>query len=84
MQDGEWKVDILLPGSWHGATSALISNRRHSIVVDTGLPHEAHAIIKALELRGLKPTDIQFVINSHFHIDHVSNNALFGRSEILC
>jgi len=35
-----------------------------------------------LELRGLKPTDIRIVINSHFHIDHVSNNKLFPRGEI--
>jgi glyoxylase-like metal-dependent hydrolase (beta-lactamase superfamily II) len=46
------------------------------------MPHEAHQIVKALELRGLRPTDIQMVINSHFHIDHVSNNALFPGSEI--
>ena len=31
---------------------------------------------------GLRPSDIQIVINSHFHIDHVLNNALFPGSEI--
>jgi glyoxylase-like metal-dependent hydrolase (beta-lactamase superfamily II) len=82
MQNSEWKVDVLLAGSWHGATSVLLSKRRHHIIVDTGMPHEAHAIVKALELRGLRPTDIQIVINSHFHIDHVSNNTLFPGSEI--
>ena len=82
MQNSEWKVDVLLPGSWHGATSVLLSKGRHYIIVDTGMPHESHQIAKALELRGLKPTDIQIVINSHFHIDHVSNNALFPGSEI--
>jgi glyoxylase-like metal-dependent hydrolase (beta-lactamase superfamily II) len=46
------------------------------------MPHEAHEIVKALELRGLRPTDIRIVINSHFHIDHVSNNTLFPGSEI--
>jgi glyoxylase-like metal-dependent hydrolase (beta-lactamase superfamily II) len=82
MQNSEWKVDVLLPGSWHGATSVLLSKRRRHIIVDTGMPHEAHAIIKALELRSLRPPDIQMVINSHFHIDHASNNALFPGSEI--
>jgi len=81
MQNSEWKVDVLLPGSWHGATAVLLSNGRH-IIVDTGMPHEAHLIVKALEQRALKPTDIQMVINSHFHIDHVMNNALFPDSEI--
>jgi glyoxylase-like metal-dependent hydrolase (beta-lactamase superfamily II) len=82
MQNSEWKVDVLLPGSWHGATSVLLSNGKHHVIVDTGMPHEEHSIVKALELRGLKPADIRTVINSHFHIDHVSNNRLFPASEI--
>jgi len=82
MQSSRWKVDVLLQGSWRGATSVLLSKGRHHIVVDTGMPHEAHEIVKALELRGLRPTDIRIVINSHFHIDHVSNNTLFPGSEI--
>jgi len=82
MQTSEWKLDVLMPGSWRGATSVLLSQGRHHIIVDTGMPHEARQIVEALELRGLKPTDIRTVINSHFHIDHVSNNALFPCSEI--
>ena len=82
MQNCKWKVDVLLPGSWHGATCVLISNKHHHIIVDTGMPHEAHAIVKALQVRGLRPADIQTVINSHFHIDHVLNNVLFPGSEI--
>ena len=82
MHDSGWKVDVLLPGSWHGATSVLLFDGRHRIIVDTGMPHEAHQIVKALERHGLKPSDIQTVINTHFHIDHVLNNALFTVSEI--
>ena len=77
MQKSEWKVDVLLPGSWHGATSTLLSRGSHHIIIDTGMPHEAHQLMKALKARGLKPADIRTIINSHFHIDHVSNNALF-------
>ncbi len=72
-----WKVEVLLSGSWRGATSVLISNGRHHIVVDTGLPHEVHQLVAALEKRGLKPGDIGTVINTHFHVDHVLNNSLF-------
>ena len=82
MQNSRWKVDVLLPGSWRGATSVLLTKGKHHVIVDTGMPHEAHEIVRALELHGLRPTDIQTVINSHFHIDHVSNNALFTGSEI--
>ncbi len=75
-----WKVEILLPGSWRGATCALISDGLHHVVVDTGLPHEDHQIIKALDTRGLKPSDIGIVVNTHMHIDHVLNNYLFPNS----
>ena len=77
-----WKVDVLLAGSWRGATSVLISNGRHHIVVDTGLPHEAHQLLSALAEKGLKPSDVETVIDTHFHVDHVLNNSLFPSSLI--
>ncbi len=82
MADAAWKVEVLLTGSWRGATSVLLSNGRHHIVVDTGLPHEAHQLVSALERRGLKPEDIGTVINTHYHVDHVLNNSLFPSSVI--
>jgi glyoxylase-like metal-dependent hydrolase (beta-lactamase superfamily II) len=78
----EWKADVLLVGSWRGATSTLLSDGRHHLLVDTGLPHEAHQLVTALEDRGLRPDDIQIIINTHFHVDHVLNNCLFPASTI--
>jgi glyoxylase-like metal-dependent hydrolase (beta-lactamase superfamily II) len=78
----EWKCDVLLTGSWRGATSTLLSAGRHHVVVDTGLPHEAHQLVAALESRGLRPDDISTVINTHLHVDHVLNNYLFPSSTI--
>jgi glyoxylase-like metal-dependent hydrolase (beta-lactamase superfamily II) len=60
----------------------LLSKGHHHIIVDTGMPHEARQIVDALELHGLNTSDIQTTINTHFHVDHVSNNALFPGSEI--
>jgi glyoxylase-like metal-dependent hydrolase (beta-lactamase superfamily II) len=77
MADSGWKVSVLLTGSWRGATSVLLSNQRQHIVVDTGLPHEAHQLLNTLKQRGLAPADVGTVINTHFHVDHVLNNALF-------
>lgn len=82
MGDTGWKVSVLMTGSWRGATSVLLSNRGYHIVVDTGLPHEAHQLVSALAHKGLKPADIGTVINTHFHVDHVLNNALFPASVI--
>lgn len=82
MSNSTWNVDVLLTGSWRGATSVLISNGRYHLVVDTGLPHEAHQLVKALEAKGLRPADISAVMNTHFHVDHVLNNSLFPNTTI--
>lgn len=82
MDQPKWRVDVLLQGSWRGATSVLLRQGRHHIVVDTGLPHEAHQLMKALQERSLAPADIDAVINTHFHVDHVLNNSLFPGSVI--
>jgi glyoxylase-like metal-dependent hydrolase (beta-lactamase superfamily II) len=60
----------------------LLSKGRHHIIVDTGMPHEAREIVEALQRRGLSASDIRTIINTHFHVDHVSNNVLFPASEI--
>jgi len=82
MTENGWKVDVLLAGSWRGATSVLLSAGRRRVVVDTGMPHEAPQLVAALEERQLRPADIDSVINTHFHIDHVLNNSLFSHSTI--
>jgi glyoxylase-like metal-dependent hydrolase (beta-lactamase superfamily II) len=82
MRNPLWKAEVLLPGNWRGATCVLLSDGRRHIVVDTSMSHEAHQLAQALEARGLRPTDIDAVINTHFHIDHVLNNCLFSQSLI--
>ena len=80
--DKSWNTEVLLPGSWRGATCTLLSRGNHHIIIDTGMPHEAHRLLKALERRGLRPGDIRTIINTHFHVDHVLNNCLFPESDI--
>lgn len=82
MSNSQWIVEALLPGSWRNASSVLLSNGNRHLIVDTGMPHEAHQLVQALERRGLKTSDIEAVINTHFHIDHVLNNSLFAKSII--
>jgi glyoxylase-like metal-dependent hydrolase (beta-lactamase superfamily II) len=77
-----WHTEVLLQGSWRGATSVLISNGDLRIVVDTGMPHEGHLLLSALQRKGLNPADIKTLVNTHFHIDHVLNNNLFPSAEI--
>jgi glyoxylase-like metal-dependent hydrolase (beta-lactamase superfamily II) len=82
VKHSSWKTEVLLPGSWRGATSTLLTRGHQHIIVDTGMPHEAHRLLEALERRGLKPSDIRMVVNTHFHVDHVMNNCLFPQSDI--
>lgn len=82
MEKSQWKVEVLLAGSWRGATSVLLSHDQFHIVVDTGLPHEEHQLLSALKKRGLQPGDIHMVVNTHYHVDHVMNNCLFPCSVI--
>jgi glyoxylase-like metal-dependent hydrolase (beta-lactamase superfamily II) len=83
MKKTNWKVDVLLPGSWRGATTVLLSNGCHRVVVDTGMPHEAHQLVGALERYNLHSDDVDFVFCTHFHVDHVLNNCLFSKSTIV-
>ncbi|MDR3675679.1 MAG: MBL fold metallo-hydrolase [Acidobacteriota bacterium] len=82
VKNSSWKVDVLLPGSWRGATCTLLSHGHHHVIIDTGMHHEAHRLIDALAKRGLHPDDIRMVVNTHFHVDHVLNNCLFPNCEI--
>ena len=82
MANSEWKVETLLPGSWRSATSVLLTKQGQHVVVDTGMPHEAHLLVEALQRHNLSTSDISGVINTHFHFDHVLNNSLFPASVI--
>jgi glyoxylase-like metal-dependent hydrolase (beta-lactamase superfamily II) len=82
MTETQWKIEVLVPGDWRGATSCLLSHNSHHMLVDTGSAHEDTFLVAALERKGLHPADISTVISTHFHIDHVMNNSLFSRSRI--
>jgi len=75
----------------------LIEGAGNRILVDTGgsgpewaskhhHPMERSAEedpLKAIESLGLKPTDIDLIINTHLHWDHCFNNHLFPNARIL-
>jgi N-acyl homoserine lactone hydrolase len=75
---------------WLPMWSFLVRNSHRNILVDTGLDDfivppefveetglEALFIDEALAREGLKPDDIDIVINTHLHDDHCGNNLLF-------
>lgn len=60
-----------------GSNVVLIRDSKKNILVDTGSPGEDKKIITALKKEKLKPKDIDIVIITHPHADHIGNNFLF-------
>jgi len=61
----------------------LITSGSTKIVVDTGLPGEEGIIKDRLFDLGLRPQDVDLVVNTHDHPDHCGNNHLFTQAEFL-
>lgn len=62
------------------STVTLIDAGKKKIIVDTGFLGEDGVLMDALAARGLSPDDIDFVVNTHLHLDHCGCNLLFRQS----
>ncbi len=91
------KVEVLIEGV-HGdkdaegrlihevkpiCSSVTLIRGEKNILVDTGYRGYETKLIQELSKRGLKAEDIDYVINTHFHIDHCFNNYLFKDKTIV-
>jgi len=65
------------------STITLVSSKEHNLIVDTGVPGDGKVIFSGLKESGLSPEDIDLVINTHLHGDHMGNNALFKRARFI-
>ena len=61
----------------------LVISGRHKIIVDSGLHGEEGLILRALANLGIKPEEIDGIVNTHSHSDHCGNNHLFSRAKVL-
>jgi glyoxylase-like metal-dependent hydrolase (beta-lactamase superfamily II) len=89
--DASPTIETLLPGmSWYtdiGRISfcsiLLVTSDDTRIIVDTGHAGRRVTTIEALQHRGLEPTDIDFVFQTHAHWDHVQNFDVFPDAPLL-
>lgn len=63
-----------------GSNVVLIQDSKKNILVDTGSSGEDKKIIAGLKKEKLKPADIDIVIITHPHADHIGNNFLFSNA----
>lgn len=75
----DWAGNILDARS----SVALITSDRGRIIVDTGQEGDIDEILKALKKLDLMSSDIDYIVNTHSHLDHCSNNQLFSRAETI-
>jgi len=60
----------------------MIINGQHKIIVDSGQQDEEKPLCKALAELGVKPEEIDCIINTHSHPDHCGNNHLFSHAKV--
>ncbi len=64
------------------STVTLIQSEKNNILVDTSLKKDRESLLFGLQEQNLTPKDINIVINTHGHRDHVENNVLFSSAKI--
>jgi cyclase len=60
-----------------GANAGFVIGEDSVLVVDTFENPEAAKVLLA-EIRKLTPLPIKFVVNTHYHLDHVAGNSIFA------
>lgn len=81
-----YKVTILLEGYGYtdaenryraNGTCTLITGNNFKILVDTGSPQDKQRLLEKLKQHEIAPEDMNYVICTHGHVDHVGNLNLF-------
>jgi len=84
------RVKILLRGyfKWLGrnkcrasSTVTLVQDDNKNIIIDTGTHNNRQKLIKALAKENLEPEDINYVIITHAHTDHLENLGIFTQAQ---
>jgi len=64
------------------STSTLIRTGERNIVVDTSSPYLRPAIKDSLRQLRILPKDVDTIVLTHAHYDHVGNNDMFPKAKI--
>ena len=84
-----YKVSVLLVGYGYtdadnkyraDGTCTLITGNGKRILVDTGSPRDKERLLEKLKQHGISPQEINYVVCTHGHVDHVGNLNLFDNA----
>jgi glyoxylase-like metal-dependent hydrolase (beta-lactamase superfamily II) len=87
-----FEITEVRPGIWHAVGTGVMSVGANAAIVDLGeslLLVDSHitpaaAWVLLQELSPLTPKPVRYVVNTHFHFDHIHGNQVFGEEvEIL-
>uniref|UniRef100_A0A182VGQ3 Metallo-beta-lactamase domain-containing protein 1 n=1 Tax=Anopheles merus TaxID=30066 RepID=A0A182VGQ3_ANOME len=62
-------------------TCTLIKGPDCNVIVDTMTPWDGDLLLQRLQEHQLHPDDIDYVVSTHGHSDHLGNNNLFLRAK---
>src|SRR5262245_3294678 len=80
------KLSLLLPGSGFPklrSAVTLIEHEGRRILVDSGLVDDGEKLVARLAAHGLRPEEVDTVVATHLHYDHVGNHLLFPNAQYL-
>ena len=84
-----YKVSVLLVGYGYtdadnryraDGTCTLITGNDNRILVDTGSPRDKERLLEKLKQHSISPQEINYVVCTHGHVDHVGNLNLFDNA----
>src|SRR5579864_3191010 len=72
---GVWAA-VAVPGSGAGSNAGFVIGSDGVVVIDTFQSADAAAALLSA-IRERTPLPIRFVVNTHYHLDHVAGNGVF-------
>jgi len=70
--------DAILDAS---STVSLVVSAGKRVIVDTGSPADLDVLQEALRVASTEPDEIDMVVNTHLHMDHIGGNSLFTHAK---
>jgi glyoxylase-like metal-dependent hydrolase (beta-lactamase superfamily II) len=61
------------------ANTHIVTDSRGVIVVDAGMPHQAHRIVNQIRALGHSPQDLRLILITHGHVDHAGSAVALKR-----